>query len=174
MNNLLNKKFDRLLVIKPLLKRDNKSGCILWKCMCKCGNTIIARSNNLISKKTKSCGCLNKEIVSDIGKLNYKHGFSNDYFYNIWCHLKNRCDDKKHIAFENYGGRGITYDPRWDSFIKFKEDMYFKYIWAKKKYINIKLSIERMNVNGNYCFENCIFIPLRDQWKNTRKNNKQD
>jgi hypothetical protein len=161
IKDLTGKKLNRLLVLRMSLKRDNYRN-IYWKCLCDCGNIKIINGKNLRSDHTKSCGCLNMEIST-------KHGFKNTKLYNIWSHIKQRCNDKNTLYYKHYGGRGIKYDPKWEQFINFKKDMYFKYIYAKKKYGEFCLSIEREDVNGNYCFNNCIFIPLFDQAKNRRK-----
>jgi len=87
-------------------------------------------------------------------------------FYRHWCLMKNRCKYPTNDSYYRYGGRGIKYDPRWEKFINFYNDMYFKYVYAKKKYGEKCLSIERFDVNGNYCFENCDFIPLKEQYSN--------
>lgn len=119
---------------------------------------------------TKSCGRLLKEHIIKVGKNNKTHGESKEKFYHIWSGMKSRCDNQNSIDYKNYGGRGITYNPKWKIYKGFKEDMWFKWIYAKKKFgKKIKLSLERINVNGNYCFENCIFIPMSEQYKNKQK-----
>lgn len=97
---------------------------------------------------------------------NLIHGMSQTSFYKCWKDLKKRCNNPNVAEFKNYGGRGIIYDPKWEQFINFYNDMYFKFIYAKRKYRKQKISIERENVNGNYEFNNCIFIPLKEQYNN--------
>lgn len=101
---------------------------------------------------------------------NTKHGLSYHPLYSIWAHLKDRCDNPNNDSYHNYGGRGIKYNFRWKFVYFFVKDMKFKYVYAKKKYKTNLLTIERVNVNGNYCFSNCIFIPRNKQLENTRKN----
>jgi hypothetical protein len=109
-------------------------------------------------------------IRPDLSERNFKHGEHGTKFYRIWKSMKNRCTNPNSPKWKNYGGRGITIDSRWNDFVGFKADMYFKFLYAKKwQYRTEDLSIERINVNGNYCFDNCIFIPMRDQWKNKQK-----
>lgn len=107
-----------------------------------------------------------------IGNFRIKHGDKNSSFYRSWCHLKERCDNKNCEAYKYYGGRGITYDPKWNTYLGFKEDMYSKYLYAIKKQKIKEPSIERINVNDHYCYNNCCFIEWKDQGKNTRKNSK--
>lgn len=101
---------------------------------------------------------------------NITHGYSYHPLYSSWSHLKNRCDNPKNNSYHNYGGRGIKYSFRWKLIEIFIKDMKFKYVWAKKKFKTKSLTIERINVNTNYCFDNCIFIPRNRQLENTRKN----
>lgn len=98
------------------------------------------------------------------------HGMSRMRFYEIWKNMKRRCNDKTNKRYKNYGGRGITYDPRWEEFLEFKRDMYFDYLRAIRIKKIRKPSIERKDVNGNYCKENCCWIPFTDQSKNQTKN----
>lgn len=98
------------------------------------------------------------------------HGFFGTQFYYYWSHLKQRCNNPKSKRYKDYGGRGITYDPKWETFEGFKKDMFFKYLYALKQLQLKQPSLERLNVNGNYCFDNCIFIEFLDQNKNKQQN----
>jgi len=82
--------------------------------------------------------------------------------YAIYSSMKARCLNKKHKQYKHYGKRGISICSEWlDSFDTFCD-------WAKSNGYKEGLSIERKNVNGNYCPENCIFIPWNEQQKNRR------
>ena len=142
-----------------------------YKCSCSCGKTIIIKGVSLFGKNpTRSCGCLiGKNLIPLNKRKKRKHGLTHTSFYNIWCGLKQRCNDKNTKQYKFYGGRGITYDPRWDDFINFKKDMYLKYLYAVKQLKMKKTSIERIDSNGNYCKENCCWIPLKLQAKNTSR-----
>ena len=164
--DLHNKKFGKLTVVKWVGKKR-------WLCVCDCGKETEVFGQHLKSGHTKSCGCFGD--ASRKQTKNVKHGFWNgDFskgkakFYKMWQSLKARCDNENLKAYVNYGGRGITYDERWKDFEAFKKDMYFDYLRAIriKKIKNV--SIERKDVNGNYCKENCCFIEFTDQLKNTR------
>jgi hypothetical protein len=165
IKNINGKEFERLLVLRPSLKKE-KDGRMRWICKCKCGNFLIVTGADLRNNHTKSCGCLQKERSKD---SNFKHGFSFHKFYNIYNNMKQRCNNINNKDYKNYGGRGIKLCLKWKlSFKNFKKEMYFKYIWAKRKYGEGCLTIERMNNDSNYCFENCIFIPRDKQSKNRR------
>lgn len=164
--NLTGREFERLTVLGYL-------GNGRWFCDCSCGKKAIVRTGHLKSEHTRSCGCLGLES-SKVSK-NVKHGFWNINFsegtmkfYLVWRNLKARCNNPKLKCYKNYGGRGITYDSRWEKFLEFKKDMWYRYT---KSFLCDKMkspSIERRDVNGNYCKDNCTFIELSDQRKNTR------
>jgi hypothetical protein len=164
--DLTGKRFGRLIVLN--IVQYNKCSRIHWKCKCDCGNIKNINGTSLKLGVTKSCGCYRDEQIK---KANTKHGMEHTKFYKSWQHLKERCGNKNSKDYKWYGGRGITYNSRWENFLEFKKDMYFKYLYAKKQLKIQKLTIERLDVNGNYCFDNCCFIELKDQWKNTRKTN---
>lgn len=67
--DLTGQKYNRLTVIKESSKRDS-SGCIMWECQCDCGNLTYASSNALRSNHKRSCGCLNKEQITELGHNN--------------------------------------------------------------------------------------------------------
>jgi len=63
-SNLTGKRFKRLVVLAFSHIDKGKKAC--WKCQCDCGQIVVVRANNLKSKKTKSCGCLQRETVKKI------------------------------------------------------------------------------------------------------------
>lgn len=161
--DLTGQKFDRWLVIELAEPTFNKKGCVeqRWKCRCDCGNERVVLQASLRSGKSKSCGCLNKEMV---GNLHRTHGLTNksNGLYSIWSGMKRRCYYKKSPDYPDYGGRGITVCHEW------KEDFQAFYDWSMANGYKKGLSIERKDVNGDYCPENCCWISLIDQAKNKR------
>lgn len=83
--------------------------------------------------------------------------------YSVWSGMKQRCTNPNSMGYENYGGRGITFCEEWKNFHSFCE-------WALSHGYSDNLTLERIDVNKNYCPENCTWIPLSDQPKNTRNN----
>ncbi len=92
---------------------------------------------------------------------NYKHGMRGTRFYKIWAGMKKRCDNPDAVNYKNYGGRGITYDPKWSIFENFKVDMFSTY--------EDSLTLERINNSGNYCKANCEWVSKARQSRNQRK-----
>lgn len=132
-----------------------------WECRCKCGNVIYVRVADLNSGNTKSCGCYQKDVVSD---LKTKHGGSSDRLYSIWCNMKTRCTNPNFKQYNDYGGRGIAIYHDWlNSYSLFKE-------WALSNGYRDDLTLERIDVNGNYEPLNCTFIPKSEQPLNARSN----
>lgn len=156
-------KFGRLTIIELHHKKQHidKRGVIRYReyylCECECGNIKIVEKSQLTTGHTKSCGCLQKESTRK--RSNY-HGLSKTKIYSIWCGIKDRCYRKKCTDYVNYGGRGITVCDEWkDNFITF-------YNWAINNGYKDGLTIERINVNGNYEPSNCIWIENALQSKN--------
>lgn len=83
--------------------------------------------------------------------------------YAVWRAMKQRCINSNNKGFNNYGGRGITYDPKWESFEGFVEDMGFR-----PEITEGELSLERKDNNGPYCKDNCIWASRVQQNYNQR------
>ena len=107
---------------------------------------------------TQSCGCLHKDMLLT---RNHVHGLSNTRLYDVWQNMKKRCFNKKRKQYKDWGGRGITICDPWMDFFGFSQ-------WALSNGYRDDLTIERKDNNGNYCPENCTFIPIGMQSKNRR------
>lgn len=143
--DLTGQKFTRLTVIS--LSETSHIQADYWNCVCDCGNELILLTRQLIKGNVKSCGCLVKDSIVAVGKNNKKHGLRNTRQYYIWRGLKVRCGNSNSPIWENYGKRGITYDPKWENFEGFWEDMGEGY--------SDDLTLDRIDPNGNYTKENC-------------------
>lgn len=140
----------------PKITSPKKKRYGLFKCQC--GNEFKTQINSVIRGSTKSCGCLSP-LVNKIN--NTTHGSRSHPIYNAWSAMIQRCTNSNHLSFINYGGRGITVCERWlDSFENFRDDMFPT--WEEG------LSLDRINVNGNYEPSNCRLATRTTQQRNRR------
>ena len=164
--DLTGKRYGRLNVVSE--GNRNKSGHVLWECICDCGNEVSVASCKLVAGLTKSCGCLRKEqCLARNEKRRIEHKNEKLSEYNAWANMIQRCTNPKNKAYENYGGRGIKIYSRWrNSFDAFYEDMGPK--------PGPDYSIDRINNDGDYRPENCRWADGLQQVHNRRlqKNNK--
>lgn len=164
--DLTGQRFGRLIIIKRL--SNNKYRSAMWECKCDCGKTIKVTTSHLKSGHTKSCGCLSKERIS---KLMYKHGLSKnpDFFrlMNIRKGMKNRCYNSHNDRYLDYGGRGIKVCDEWMD--KENGTLNF-YNWAINHGYKEGLTIDRIDVNGNYEPDNCRWVSIKKQNNNKRNN----
>lgn len=158
-------RFGRLLVIDEYRKDNGNWMCI---CKCDCGNFINVLPGNL-GKCTNSCGCLKRELSASRNHLLYTvHGLEGTRIYNIFHLMKSRCNNHNDKSYKHYGGRGIKC--LWKDFATFKKDMYASYLDHVEKYGEKDTSIDRIDVNGNYCKENCKWSTWNEQNSNTTRN----
>lgn len=92
------------------------------------------------------------------------HGLSKTRLYSIWCDMKKRCYNTKSRRYECYGGKGIKVCDEW------LHDFSAFYEWSMANGYAENLSIDRINVNGNYEPSNCRWATIKQQQRNTTRN----
>lgn len=170
--DLTGKKFGRLTVIKRV--ENSKNGSARWECKCECGKKTITLANHLKDGHTKSCGCYSKEVAKNKALNNkyfYKHGLFSDKKYVRLSHIlnsmKKRCYNINNQNYKYYGGRGIKICNEW---LDEENGLLNFYNWAINNGYKENLSIDRINVNGNYEPDNCRWATPKVQANNRTSN----
>jgi len=154
-------RYGRLTVVGAPFKPEGARDYFV-ACACDCGERKAVRPSDLRSGDTRSCGCLRKETA---GRMNLTHGHSGKNqtpAYRSWASMVRRCTYPSDIGYQNYGGRGISICQKWRTFEGFHEDMGDPPVPG--------LSLERNDVNGDYCKANCRWASKLEQANNTRTN----
>ena len=128
-----------------------------WRCLCECGTERDVVTPSLTTGLSASCGCT---IGPRSKERQLRHGRASSKMYSVWASMRQRCQNPNNRSYFRYGGRGIQVSPDWDDFVSFERDMGPTYVPG--------LTLERINVNGNYCLGNCMWIPRSMQAGNRR------
>jgi hypothetical protein len=156
--SIIGKRFRKLVVLsyEYSKKTSPKKSNAYFKCQCDCGKTAIVMGNDLKTGNTGSCGCLIKENMHTL-----THGDSNNKLYWRYKHMISRCENPKDISYKNYGGRGIKVCEEWHKYEIFRD-------WSLSSGYSEKLSLDRIDNDGNYEPSNCRWTTPYIQTRNKR------
>lgn len=158
LRDLTGQRFGELTVVR---RGPNGAGRnTRWLCRCSCGNETLVFSGNLTRGFTTSCGCTRMEKTAS--KL-ATHRETKTRLYQIWYNMKTRCNNPNSRQYVYYGGRGISVCEVWEKYENFRK-------WAMDSGYSDELTIERLDVNGDYEPNNCEWVTRKQQANNKRAN----
>lgn len=152
------KMYGQLRAVRPLDQRDSK-GHVVWECACACGAVVNLVGSLLSRGNYQSCGC-----------QRVKHRLIDHPLYSTWCQIRYRVNTPSAPAYPLYGGRGISYSPRWDDFRLFLADVGERPDnpegWTSRKPY---WTLDRIDPDGNYEPGNIRWATPSEQTRNRSK-----
>ncbi len=156
--------FGRLQIVGMLRTMGSREapGTLVCLCRCQCGGTANIIGPSIAGGKTRSCGCIRREVSRASRVALTTHGMVNTPTWLSWRSMWTRCGNPNATDYELYGGRGVSVCQQWESFETFYRDM-----GARPP----GKSLDRVDTNGNYSPGNCRWVTPAEQCQN-RRNNK--
>lgn len=151
-------RFGRLVVTAEAARTGASSK---WSCVCDCGGVVDVITPSLRNGNTSSCGCIKREMLAARNADAAPHKVKKNPLYKTWSSMKARCLNPADVEYSNYGGRGIRFCDRWSDFLNFIEDMGERPAGT---------TLDRRDVDGDYCKDNCRWATPLEQARNKRTN----
>lgn len=163
LKDLTGLRFGRLIVIAHSERKPNRTH--MWLCVCDCGTVRKVAGRDLRSGHTQSCGCFRidrtREACTKHGESK-RRNHASTRLYNIWVGMNRRCNNPRVKEFKYYGARGIKVCDLWCRHYENFRD------WALDNGYNDDLTIDRIDVNGDYRPDNCRWVTNAEQQRNKR------
>ena len=164
--DLTGKRFGRWTAIRktPSSEKDE----IRWDCICDCGTQRSVLERSLLRGRSKSCGCLQRESASITAASLKKHNGKGTRIYTLWKGIRARCNNPNHRSYSTYGGSGIKMCHEWDDFTAFRDWAYENgYDDNAEKF---SCTLDRIDRSKGYSPDNCRWVDMKVQNRNTRRN----
>lgn len=160
--SIAGRRFTKLLAVSLLGMSNDAKHRATWLFRCDCGKFCYYPSDEVISGRNVSCGCV-RRAQNEIWKTCFiTHGMRHTKTYDLWCNMLARCNNPRTLGYENYGGRGITVHQPWLKFKNFLADM--------GTCPPEKTSLDRIKPNDNYGPGKCRWADKWEQAANRRNN----
>lgn len=154
--DLSGRRFGRWTVVR--VSQESPPRRIKWDCRCDCGGERSVFGASLRDGRSKSCGCLQREVARAAGDRTRTHGMTNTSTYHIWCGMIARCHNERAKDFYRYGAVGITVCDRWRDFENFLADMGPR---------PPGLTLDRCDNSKGYSQDNCRWATYGEQVRNS-------
>lgn len=153
--DITGRKYGRLTAVRFVGTREITNKVSVWLFKCECGEEKLIQVNR-VGNGINSCGCLKRDTSREMVRT---HGMTGTPVYVSWKSMRNRCLNKNASEYGRYGGRGIKICREWNKFTNFYRDMGAPPIGA---------TLDRIDVNGDYCKKNCRWATRKVQNYNKR------
>ena len=149
LKDLTGKRFGNWVVLN---REINRGRAVMWNCRCDCGYTAVVHGTSLKSGTSTRC-----KQCRDTHRSPRKHGLTHTPLYRVWCRIKSCTTNPHHQDFKWYGAKGVRVCDEWSNdFTKFSQ-------WAITNGYKRGLTIDRIDVGGDYEPSNCRWITIQEQ-----------